>query len=104
MACIFCEIAAHRSPAKMHYEDDEVMVFEDHRPQAPIHLLICPKHHYTNFREAPLEIHQKLADTVKRVSNDLGQTGKNFRLVINNGAGWGQIVFHLHYHFMAGRR
>ena len=34
-----------KSPAKVFYEDDEVIVFNDYRPRAPIHLLICPKDH-----------------------------------------------------------
>ncbi|MFH2056700.1 MAG: HIT domain-containing protein [bacterium] len=104
MACVFCKIIAREEPAKVFYEDDEVIVFHDHRPSAPVHLLICPKEHYDNFRAAPPEVHTKLAATVQKIAEMLGEQGKNFRLIINNGSGWGQIVFHLHYHFLAGKR
>lgn len=104
MACVFCKIATGEEPAKVFYEDEEVVVFHDHRPSAEVHLLICPKAHYDNFREAPPEVHAKLSATVHKVAGMLGEQGKDFRLIINNGSGWGQIVFHLHYHFLAGRR
>ena len=104
MSCVFCEIAAGREPARVFYQDDNVIVFHDRFPRAPIHLLICPKKHYPDFLGAPPEIHSLLADTVNKVSEMLGDEGKEFRLMINNGSGWGQIVFHLHYHFLAGSR
>lgn len=37
-----------------------------------------------------------------RVAQDLG-VGDGFRLVVNNGEGGGQTVFHLHLHILAGR-
>jgi histidine triad (HIT) family protein len=37
-----------------------------------------------------------------RVAEQLG-VADAFRLVINNGAGAGQTVFHLHLHILAGR-
>ena len=43
--CIFCKIGRKEIPAKMVYEDKEIFAFEDLHPQAPSHVLICPRKH-----------------------------------------------------------
>lgn len=101
MPCIFCSIIEGKADAKIFYQDDNVFVFHDISPKAPIHLLICPKQHYTDFISAPPPVRSQLADTVQKVSEMLGDRGNDFRVQINNGPGSGQIVFHLHYHFLA---
>ncbi len=101
MPCIFCHIIEGKAPTKIFYQDDNVIVFHDIAPKAPIHLLICPKTHHENFVSAPPEVHQQLAQAVRTVSEMLGERGSDFRIQINNGPGSGQIVFHLHYHFLA---
>jgi histidine triad (HIT) family protein len=53
--------------------------------------------------DAPIEVHQMLVKTVKRVVTELGERAKDFRIMINNGPRSGQTVFHLHYHIMAGK-
>jgi histidine triad (HIT) family protein len=103
MNCIFCQIAKGESTAKVHYEDDEVIVFFDRAPLTPLHLLVVPKQHYRNFMEAPPEVHQRLVETVKKVVTELGERAADFRIMINNGPRSGQTVFHLHYHIMAGK-
>lgn len=102
MDCVFCRIAAGQEPADIVYRDDNVIVFKDYRPRAPIHLLICPITHYRDFLSAPAEVHRMMSETVDKVAKKLGIS--QFRLVVNNGPDWGQIVFHLHYHLMAGER
>ncbi len=101
MPCVFCKIIDGSTPSRLFYQDDHIIVFHDIAPKAPVHLLICPKTHYDNFLSAPPEVHQQLAKAVREVSNRLGERGKDFRIQINNGPGSGQIVFHLHYHFLA---
>lgn len=101
MSCIFCKIVAGTAASKVFYQDDNVIVFHDNSPKAPIHLLICPKEHYADFLSAPPSVRGQLADAVEKVSNLLGDRGKDFRIQINNGPGSGQLVFHLHYHFLA---
>jgi histidine triad (HIT) family protein len=100
---MFCRIVQGEAPVKVYYQDDDVIVFFDRSPLTPIHLLVCPKTHYSDFMDAPLEAHQVLLSTVKRVVNELGETAKDFRIMINNGPRSGQTVFHLHYHIMAGK-
>jgi histidine triad (HIT) family protein len=101
MSCIFCKIVDGSAASKVFYQDEEVIVFHDHSPKAPIHLLICPKNHYADFLTAPAEVRSRLAETVEKVSQMLGERGRDFRIQINNGPGSGQLVFHLHYHFLA---
>ena len=45
MGCIFCDIIQKKVPAKVIYEDDHALAFEDIRPQAPVHTLVIPKKH-----------------------------------------------------------
>jgi histidine triad (HIT) family protein len=104
MGCVFCDIISRELPAEIFYEDDAVIVFRDHFPRAPTHLLICPKEHYTDLLEAPPEIMPKMFETVKLVSNMLNTGDYGFRLVVNNGAHAGQIIFHLHFHFLTDRK
>ncbi len=50
--CLFCKIAAKKIPAKLVYEDDDVFAFEDISPQAPTHILICPRKHFAALHDA----------------------------------------------------
>ena len=47
--CIFCRIVAGEIPSKKAYEDDEVLVFHDIAPWAPVHVLMIPKEHVPSF-------------------------------------------------------
>ncbi len=101
--CVFCQIARGEAPARLHYQDDEVMVIHDRAPLTPIHLLVCPKTHYADFMDAPPEVHQMLVRVTQRVVAELGEKARDFRIMINNGPRSGQTVFHLHYHILAGK-
>ena len=100
MNCVFCDIIAGRAPADIVYENDRVIVFRDHRPQASVHLLVCPKRHYATFLEAPPDETAYLLN-VCRVMADKLKVQNGFRILINNGPRGGQIVFHLHVHFIS---
>jgi histidine triad (HIT) family protein len=102
--CIFCKIAHKQAPAKIVYEDEDTIVFNDIHPAAPIHLLVCPKEHYSTFLKTPPEVLSKLQDTVRKVAKQLEIDESGFRMIINNGRGGGQIIFHLHIHLLAGKR
>jgi histidine triad (HIT) family protein len=104
--CLFCKIAAKRTPAKLVHEDAEVFAFEDIHPQAPTHILICPKKHFASLEEAtPAEetVLGKIALVAANLARDRN-LGNGYRTVINTGIGAGQTVFHLHMHLLGGRR
>ena len=53
--CLFCKIESKQIPAKLVYEDAELFAFEDIHPQAPTHILICPRKHLGSLTDATLE-------------------------------------------------
>lgn len=104
--CIFCRIAAGQTPARVLFQDDEVMAFHDIAPRAPVHVLVIPKRHVASLAEVSPEHQQllgKLLLGVQRAARETG-IGSAFRVVANSGEGAGQTVFHLHFHVLGGRR
>ncbi len=102
---IFEKIIAREIPAKIVYEDDDVLAFHDVNPQAPVHVLIVPKKVIPRLSEASASdeaLLGKLLLTAKRVAADLGLTN-GYRVVINNGPDAGESVPHLHVHVLGGR-
>lgn len=103
--CLFCKIAAKQIPAKLVYEDEDVFAFADINPQAPTHLLICPKEHFASLEEAA-ERHEsvlgKMALAAAKLAREKNLNG-GYRTVVNTGPGAGQTVFHLHMHLLGGR-
>jgi len=100
MSCIFCRIIDKESPSKVYYEDDSIIVFADIIPRAKIHLLIVPKEHFERLVELPERLILKSVETANNIARKL-KIEDNFRLILNNGALAGQIVDHLHFHFMS---
>ena len=100
MTSIFTRIINRELPAKIFHEDDNVIVITDHRPQAPVHLLIIPKHETRNFYETPPETIAIMNRTARMIAEKLGITD-HFRLIINNGLC--QEIDHVHYHFISNR-
>lgn len=103
--CIFCKIGRKEIPAKMVYEDKEIFAFEDLHPQAPSHVLICPRKHLVALTDAAPEDASVLGNlqlVASRIARDRKLTD-GYRTVINNGRGAGQSVFHLHLHLLGGR-
>lgn len=54
--CIFCDIAASRTPASVVYRDDRVPAFLDHRPVAPGHLIVIPNEHIALLEGMPEDL------------------------------------------------
>ena len=99
--CIFCQIATHAIPVKPVFEDDLALVFADRHPQAPTHLLVIPKQHFSNVMQVPAT----LLGQVLKTAADVGERElpDGFRIVINTGPDGGQTVEHLHLHLLGGR-
>ena len=105
--CLFCKIAAGQIPAQVVYEDERAVAFRDINPQAPTHVLVIPREHIASLSEAEGG-HEALLGhlllTAARVARAGGLSESGFRTVINNGAGAGQSVFHVHVHLLGGRK
>jgi histidine triad (HIT) family protein len=105
MDCLFCRVIRGEIPAKKVYEDKETFVFEDIKPQAPTHVLIIPKKHIVDVKEAKAEdaeIIGKLHLVAAKIARDR-KIENGYRTVFNVGPGAGQSVFHLHLHLLGGR-
>ena len=99
MDCIFCKIRDRIIPKVFTYEDDWVMVFPDIHPVAPVHLLIMPKKHITDFLDIKSSIlWEKLIKVVQKMIRGQNIEDKGYRLVVNGGGA--QIIDHLHIHLM----
>ena len=100
--CLFCGIVSGAVPSKKVSEDDTTFAFEDIAPRAPTHVLVVPKRHVDAIAVATDEAEVgRLLVTASRIARERGL--ESFRLVVNNGAGAGQSVFHLHVHLLGGR-
>lgn len=100
--CIFCKIANREVPKEFTLETDQVMVFPDVVPVAPIHLLIVPKKHITDFTQVQkdLKIWKSLVSVLLELIKKQKLTLAGYRIVINGGGA--QLINHLHIHLMGG--
>jgi len=102
---IFSKVINKQIPADIVYEDDLSLAFRDINPQAPIHILIIPKKPIPTLNDTEIS-DQELLGHLILVANEVAVkegVGDAFRLVLNNGAGAGQLVWHIHFHLLAGR-
>lgn len=103
--CLFCKIVAGDIPADTVLETDDVLVFRDIAPQAPVHLLAVPKRHIPSIAEVGPEDHGLLGALVQAANDAAGAFGledRGYRIASNVGDEAGQTVFHLHLHIMGG--
>ena len=103
---IFEKIAAREIPAKILFEDDDVLAFHDVSPQAPVHVLIVPKRvipRLAEAKESDQAVLGKLILTAAKVARELGVSESGYRVVINNGPDAGESVPHLHVHLVGKR-
>ena len=104
--CLFCRVAVGEVPAEFVQRDDRSVVIRDINPQAPTHLLVIPVEHIESLDDASQKDEALLGHLLRvaaRVANAAGLAEGGYRVVINNGAGAGQSVFHLHVHMLGGR-
>ncbi|MHB1233166.1 MAG: histidine triad nucleotide-binding protein [Burkholderiales bacterium] len=102
--CLFCKIVRGELPSKKAYEDEDVLVFHDIRPIAPVHLLLIPKAHVESLSSCTAE-HQAMLGKLLLLAPKLALEhglDQGFRTMINTGPGGGQEVFHLHLHVFGG--
>lgn len=96
--CVFCKIVRGEIPSKKEYEDEEILVFHDIHPKAPVHLLIIPKQHIDEFANADLELWGKMSEVAKGLIGKFDLQPKGYRLV-NNGSK-AALIKHLHIHLL----
>lgn len=99
MDCIFCKIRDKEIPATLVFEDEAVMVFPDIHPVKPIHLLIVPKKHVSEFLVVDDHaLFAKLGKVIQQMITEKNLQQSGYRITINGGGL--QDVDHLHMHLM----
>jgi len=103
---IFGKIVSGEIPSEFIYEDEHCIAINDVNPQAPVHVLLIPKRGIPRLVDAEADDQAMLGHLLLAAGKVARQLGVDeaFRLIINNGAGAGQSVFHLHLHIIAGRK
>ncbi len=103
---LFERIICREIPAKIVFEDDNLIVFHDVKPEAPVHVLIVPKQVISRIGDAgagQAELLGKLLLASRKAAEQLGILHSGYRLVINHGPDAGETVPHLHIHLLGGR-
>ena len=106
METIFTKIINREIPAKIIYEDDQVLAFHDIAPQAPVHFLVIPKKPIRTLNDLAEEdkgLAGHILFTAQRLAKELG-CEDGFRVVMNSNELGGQTVYHIHMHVLGQRQ
>ena len=107
MPTIFNKIIKKEIPAKIVYEDDDILAFEDIAPKAPVHILIIPKKDIktlNDIKEEDANLIGPLTIVAKKIAKDKNINQDGYRLVMNCNDYGGQTVYHIHLHLIGGRK
>src|SRR5437764_12140651 len=91
--CLFCKIAAGRTPSKIVYQDEDVVAFEDVNPQAPHHILLIPRRHIASMADLTEEdgtLLARLFMVAAKLAHTLGVDESGYRFVTYVGPVAGQ--------------
>jgi len=104
--CLFCRIVAGDVPATLVFQDEHLIAFKDINPQAPMHVLVVPRHHIPTLNDLVDGDDGIVGEMIRRaaaIAREHGHAERGYRTVFNCNAGAGQTVFHLHLHVLGGR-
>lgn len=100
--CIFCKINNKEAPAKIVFENDDILAFVPKEQVSKGHTLIVPKNHFENIFDIDKTTLEKLIAVSKDLSEQLAKennaTGIN--LLHASGKDAQQSVFHFHLHIV----
>ena len=106
MSTVFSKIIAGEIPCKKVFENERIIAFHDIAPAAPVHILIVPKKSIQNLADASDEDAAILGECLM-VARDLAKEFNildGYRVITNSGGNSGQLVFHVHFHLLGGRK
>ncbi len=106
MDCIFCKIASGLLPAKIIYQDDKIIAFDDIHPKAPQHKLIIPRKHIATINDLTPEDASLISDMIfvaQKLAKELAIDKKGYKIISNCNKDGGQVVYHLHLHLLGGK-
>jgi len=103
--CLFCKISSGQMGTDFLYENENLVVFRDINPHAPVHLLIVPKRHIRSINDLTETDHGILAEmimTARQMAVKEKVNASGYKLLFNVEKGGGQVIFHLHLHLIGG--
>jgi len=86
--------------------DDQLIAIEDINPQAPVHILVMPKKHFSTLLdcgEEERDLLGRMTLMANKIARNKGFHERGYRIAINVKEGGGQTVPHMHMHILAGR-
>jgi histidine triad (HIT) family protein len=103
--CIFCKIVKGEIPSTFLYKNDDLVIFRDINPHAPVHILIVPTRHIRSVNDLMEEDAKIVSDMIMAgktmaEKEDISKSG--YKLLFNVEKGGGQVIFHLHMHLIGG--
>ncbi len=104
--CIFCKIIAGEIPGEFVYQDEQLVVVEDIAPQAPHHYLLLPRKHIPTSLDLVSEDNALVGHVYQvaaQLAREKGFAEDGYRIVNNCNEAGGQVVWHIHFHLLAGR-
>ncbi len=106
MTTVFSKIINGELPAEKVFENERIIAFKDINPVAPVHLLIVPKKEISELQAVKSEDLPLIGEIVTVAQQLAAQFGilDGYRLLTNNGPLSGQVVPHLHFHLIGGRK
>ncbi len=105
MDCIFCKIIENTLSAKILYQDDLVLAFDDLYPKAQYHKLIIPRKHIATLNDLTVEdkhIGRHMLFVAQQLAKELNIAEEGYRIVMNCNKGGGQVIYHIHLHLLGG--
>ncbi|BAP58813.1 HIT domain-containing protein [Candidatus Tachikawaea gelatinosa] len=102
---VFSKIINRKIPSKIVYQDDLVTAFHDIAPKAPIHIIIVPNIYIATINDIQKEqeyIIGHMFTVAAKIAKKEQVAEKGYRIVVNCNDDGGQVIKHLHLHFLAG--
>lgn len=101
--CVFCKIIEGDIPALVVHADDRVVGFWDANPAAAIHILIVPRKHIPTLNDVGPDddILAHMGRVAVKIAEQFRVDQSGYRIFVNVNRGGGQVVFHLHMHFIS---
>lgn len=106
MTTVFGKIIKGELPAEKVFENERILAIKDLHPAAPVHILIMPKKEIPDFQSVTsddLPLLSEILGVAQKLAKQFG-IEKGYRLLTNNGSDAGQVIFHLHFHLLGGKR
>ena len=105
--CLFCKIVREELDTDIIYENKNIIAFRDINPQAPVHILLIPKKHFSTLNDLAsrdIELVGDLIYSASRLAKKEGIAEQGYRTGFNCNDWGGQTVYHIHLHLLGGRK